>query len=68
MKEIKPAALKTAEAAAYLNLSQKTVRDLSDTGEIECLRLGRDRYFTIKALDSFIASLPKWVEENGNAS
>jgi excisionase family DNA binding protein len=68
MKEIKPAAFKTADAAAYLNISEKVVRDLADTGEIECLRLGNARYFTLKALNAFIDKLPKWVEGNGHTA
>ena len=68
MKEIKAAAFKTAAAAAYLNISEQAVRDMADTGELECLRLGNARYFTVEALDAFIAKLPKWVGENGNTT
>jgi excisionase family DNA binding protein len=67
MKEVKPAGYKTKGAAKYLNISEKKVRDLSDTGAIKCLRIGRDRYFPVEALDEFIASLPKWGTY-GNAS
>jgi excisionase family DNA binding protein len=68
MKEIKPAAYKTSEAAAYLNISEKVVRDMADTGELECLRLGNARYFTVASLDAFIAKLPKWADDNGHTA
>lgn len=65
MKEVKPAALKVKEAARYLNLSESTVRKMSDTGELPCFKLGRARYFPLDALNAWMKSLPKWAESDG---
>lgn len=65
MKEIKPAALKTAEASQYLNISESTLRALSDKGDIPCRRLNKQRYFSLKDLDRWMASLPSWSDASG---
>lgn len=68
MKEIKPAAYKTAEAAEYLNLSPTTVRKLSDTGQLPCVKLGNARYYPKELLDQWLMALPKWSEDNGQTA
>jgi hypothetical protein len=66
MKEIKAAALKTAEAAAYLGIGIGRVRELSDLGQIPCRKLNRERYFIVRELDQWIERQEKWVR-NGNS-
>ena len=60
MKEIKPAALKTAEAAKRLNMSPGKLREMTDSGKIPCKKIGTHRYFIIRDLDNWLDSQPDW--------
>lgn len=43
------------DAAAYLAISERKLWDMSNTGEIPCVRLGRAVRYDLQDLDSFIA-------------
>ncbi len=54
-QQIRPQALKLADAAQYLGLSQKTVRRLVERGELKTVRSVRHLLFHICALDEFLS-------------
>lgn len=50
--EQKPDVLNALEAAGFLRISEKTLRDLASRGEIPCRRIGREyRFSRTKMLD-----------------
>jgi excisionase family DNA binding protein len=52
---IRPAALRTKGAAAYLHVSEGTVRNLDRIGALRSIKLRRARLFPIEALDALLA-------------
>ncbi len=47
--------LKPAVVAGMLNVSTATVRRLADTGELQYVRVGRNRRYLKASVDAFIA-------------
>lgn len=52
--------LRCGAAAAYLGISPKTLRRLSDLGEVRAKDINGQRRFDIKDLDAFIDRAPDW--------
>jgi len=59
-KQLRPAALSYADAALYLGLSVKTLRNKVSRGEfpVKPRRLGGKPLFLVAELDSLLSSLP----------
>lgn len=68
MKPLQRAAMKIGSAAKYLDVSEETLRSMSDRGDVPCKRLNRSRYFLIEDLDKWRRQLPDWTEMNGQAA
>ena len=47
--------LRLKEAAAYVRVSEKTLREMAKTGRVPCQRVGREWRFLRKALDEWLA-------------
>lgn len=62
MNEVKSGGMKIAKAAEFLDLSEHTLRDMADRGEIPCHRLNRQRYFSVDELKRWIISREDWVK------
>jgi excisionase family DNA binding protein len=67
MQEIKPAAMKISEAAAYLGIGKDVLRQMADKGSVPCKRLNKERYFIVRDLDAWLKCREDWAE-NGNAA
>ena len=67
MKSVESAGMKIKAASKYLGLGVTELRKLTDTGELPCKRLGKQRYFNIEEMNAWrLKVLPDWIGDNGN--
>lgn len=52
--QLQPLAVGQTEAARLLNLSVRTIRVLSKSGELKCARIGRARRYAVTDLAEFL--------------
>jgi excisionase family DNA binding protein len=58
--EVKPAMMRVADAAAYLGLSDRQIRYLAESGELQRRWIGKRQYrITTASLDAYAAALPE---------
>jgi len=59
-----PAVMNVAEAARYIRVSQKAVRDMARDGRMPAQKVGREWRFLKAALDDWLAGARRVAEES----